>query len=134
MSQVAGLTAFNNNVTKFNGHNYAAWSTTMEASLAIHRLLCIVKGTEAIPTDKDLLNDYEDRCEQAHGLIVMALEDKLHHLASSHSGPKELWDSIKQAYEKPGQLESFLLYQRVQRFEITEDTPMRDQINDLVNA
>jgi len=118
-------------ISKLDGSNYTVWSIRMKAIFCLYNLSGIVDGIESAPSDPEELVDFLCRSDQARSLIILSLEESLHHLIDGHNTAKDLWDCIKKRYEKPTPLTIFLTYKRLHRFTITEDSPIRPQLNTL---
>jgi gag-polypeptide of LTR copia-type len=66
-----------------------------------------------MPMDVKEASDFAHQSSQAYSLIILSLQESLHHLIDGHTTAKDLWDYLKKQYEKPGLLVAFLLYQKI---------------------
>ena len=105
--------------------NYFQWKSHMEDLLRSKGLYRITLGKETTPTDADKKFKWDNRNDEAHGLIRMSISPDLrsHH---SIDWPKEAWENIEYVFGKHNiipaqQLENQVLTLSLSVFSCIED-------------
>jgi hypothetical protein len=80
--------------------NYFQWKSHMEDLLRSKGLYQITLGKETTPTDVDKKFKWDNRNDQARGLIRMVISLDLRFHLQSIDQPKEAWDKIESMFGK----------------------------------
>ena len=87
--------------TKLGELNYSTWKYDMQAALQTKRLWRLVSGQEPKPTTPDKLKLWNERAEQAAGLIYQKLEHSMQILVQQHmDNPIEMWSALQKLHEQ----------------------------------
>ena len=87
--------------TKLGESNFSTWKYDMQAALQTKRLWRLVSGQEAKPTEPDKLELWNERAEQAAGLIYQKLEHGMQILVQQHmDNPIEMWKALQKLHEQ----------------------------------
>jgi hypothetical protein len=83
-----------------NNTNYFQWKSHMVDLLRSKDLYWITLGKEKTPTDADKKAKWDNRNDEAHGLIEMSISlDLRFHLQSIYK-PKKAWENIESVFGK----------------------------------
>ena len=86
----------------FTGDDFFSWREETVTKFQAIRLWRIISGKEARPAYEHKMNDFEERQEQAYGILMLIISpahrDCLRSLESQD--PAEAWKAINNAYEK----------------------------------
>jgi hypothetical protein len=80
--------------------NYFQWKSHMEDLLRSKGLYRITLGKETEPTDDDKKAKWDNRNEEACGLIEMSIYPDLRFHLQSIDKPKEAWEKIESVFGK----------------------------------
>jgi hypothetical protein len=80
--------------------NYFQWRSHMEDLLRSKGLYRITMGTETAPTDDDNKAKWNNRNDEARGLIGMSISPDLRYHLQGVDDPKEAWDKIESVFGK----------------------------------
>jgi transposase InsO family protein len=106
--------------------NYFQWKSHMEDLLRSKGLYQITLGNETSPTDADKKAKWDNRNDEAHGLIRMSISPDLRFHLQSIVKPKEAWEKIESVFGKDNiiraqQLENQVLTLSPSDFSCIED-------------
>ena len=80
--------------------NYFQWRSHMEDLLRSKGLYRITMGTKTAPTDDDKKSKWDNRNDEARGLIGMSISPNLRFHLQSIDKPKESWEKIESVFGK----------------------------------
>jgi hypothetical protein len=80
--------------------NYFQWKSHMKDLLRSKGLYLITLGKETTPTDADKKFKWDNRNDEAHGLIRMSISPNLRFHLQSIDKPKEAWENIESMFGK----------------------------------
>jgi hypothetical protein len=80
--------------------NYFQWKSHMEYLLISKGLYQITLGNETTPTDADKKVKWDNRNDEARGLIIMSISPDLRFHLQSIDKPKEAWENIESVFGK----------------------------------
>jgi hypothetical protein len=78
--------------------NYFQWKSHMEDLLRSKGLYRITLGKETTPIDADKKSKWDNRNDEARGLIGMSISPYLKFHLQSIDKPKEAWENIRKYY------------------------------------
>ena len=80
--------------------NYFQWRSHMEDLLRSKGLYRITMGTETAPTDDDKKDKWDNRNDEARGLIGMSISPDLRYHLQGVDDPDTAWDKIESVFGK----------------------------------
>ena len=78
--------------------NYFSWKYHMDDVLWSRGLFRITSGKETEPTDDDKKIKWENRCDEAHGLIGMSISTVLQFHISGFGEPRKSWEKLESVF------------------------------------
>ena len=81
-------------------NNYFQWRSHMEDLLRSKGLYQITMGKKTTPTDDDKKAKWDNRNDEACGLIGMSISPDLRYHLQGVDNPKEAWDKIESVFGK----------------------------------
>ena len=81
-------------------NNYFQWKSHMEDLLRSKGLYRITLGKEKTPTDADKKSKWDNRNDEACGLIGISISPDLRYHLQDIDDPKEAWDMIESVFGK----------------------------------
>ena len=81
-------------------NNYFQWRSHMEDLLRSKGMYWIPMGTKTAPTDDDKKSKWDNRNDEARGLIGMSISPDLRYHLQGLDDPKEAWDKIESVFGK----------------------------------
>ena len=90
-------------------YNYFPWKSHMEDVLRNRRLFRITLGKEIELTDDDIKIKWENRCDEAHGLIGMSISIDLRFHISGINEPDIAWEKLESVFGKHNEIQGHQL-------------------------
>jgi hypothetical protein len=87
-------------IVLLTSNNYFQWKSHMEYLLRSKGLYRITLGKEKAPTDADKKAKWDNRNDEAHGLIRISISPNLRYHLQDIDDPKEAWDMIESLFGK----------------------------------
>jgi hypothetical protein len=87
-------------IVLLTSNNYFKWKSYMEDLLRSKGLYQITLGKEKTPTDADKKAKWDNRNDEAHGLIKISISPDLRYHFQDIDDPKEVWDTIESVFGK----------------------------------
>lgn len=88
---------------KLNGDNWRHWNFNMQMMLCHAGLFGFIEGTEMPPVGDKVsekeITDFKLRKQKAVSIIAMAIEQEQQNLIIGLKDAKEMWDTLKEAFE-----------------------------------
>ena len=78
--------------------NYFSWKSRMEDVLRSRGLFRITSGKKTEPTDDDKKIKWENRCDEAHGLIDMSISTDLRFHISRIDELDKAWEKLESVF------------------------------------
>jgi len=109
-------------ISTFTTSNYATWSIKIEMLLIQSKIWSVVDGKEIAPHSSDVVGLIAWQLKDAIACadILHYCGDKQFILLRPLKTSKEVWDCIKQIYEKSNRASQVNLYKRLYRMTIAE--------------
>jgi hypothetical protein len=87
-------------IALLTSNNYFQWKSHMEDLLRSKGLYWITLGKEKAPTDVDKKSKWDNRNDEAHGLIRISISHDLRYHLQDIDDPKEAWNTIESVFGK----------------------------------
>ena len=84
--------------------NYFSWKSRMEDVLRSRGLFRITLGKETEPTDDDKKIKWENRCDEARGLVEMSISTHLLFHISGIDEPDIAWEKLESMFGKHNEI------------------------------
>src|SRR5882757_3984338 len=85
--------------------NYFSWKSHMEDVLRSRGLFRITSGKETEPTNDDKKIKWENRCDEARGLIEMSISIDLQFHISRIDEPNKAWEKLESLVDKHNEIQ-----------------------------
>ena len=132
MSESAAIESLS--FSKLGESNYSTWKFDMQAALQTKCLWHLVSGQESAPTDDlDKLELWNERAQQAAGLIYQKLEHSMQILVQQHiDNPIEMWSALQKLHEQDNPAARFIAYDEFFSISKAEDESLQSLVSRVV--
>ena len=121
-------------LTKLNGSNYPMWKFGITFLLKAKELTCYIDGSEAEPnkaTDLSAWKKWEKATSQVAVIPLSSVERDVHPNLINCSGPKEIWDKLKDLYGGSSEDAKQSAWEKFYAFRIKDGESISLQIEQL---
>ncbi len=108
------------NVPELVGPNYLQWKRKMIDVLRSRNLWRLVDGKQPKPTDADELVIWEERYDQARGLIGQTVADNLHVHIEALEDPIQVWKALATLFDKTDGVSAYYFEKKIHSIDPSE--------------
>ena len=99
----------NTNIVILTSTNYFQWKSPMEDLLRSKGIYRITLGTKTAPDEDEKKAKWENKNDQAHGLIVMSISPELRFHLDGEDSPVKAWAKLNNIFGIKNEIRAFQL-------------------------
>ena len=120
-------------IDKLGSSNWITWKFQMRHFLLSRGLMKYVDGTERLADDADAATQrtFRDNSQKALSTLVMAISTPQLYLVTSCESPKDVWDTLRNHFERETLANKLFLKKKYFRKEMKEGMSMEAHLKEM---